>query len=62
MITALKFSSPSIKLSIIKNKDPPASINEANLIIGKVKKFKLKVINYKDVNSIGWDVIDADVY
>ncbi|MBC8488919.1 MAG: DUF4339 domain-containing protein [Bacteroidetes bacterium] len=27
-----------------------------------VKKFELKIENYKNVNSIGWDVINAKVY
>lgn len=27
-----------------------------------IKKFELKIKNYKDVNSIGWDVIKASVY
>jgi hypothetical protein len=27
-----------------------------------IKKFELKINNYKNVNSIGWDVIDAKIY
>lgn len=29
---------------------------------GRTTPFRLKIKNYRNVNSIGWDVVDADVY